>query len=270
MELQNRNDNSGFFSLGFNLVEMAIVVSVIGLVAGGILVGRELYDIAQIRNTIKQLESYDAAIAVFIGKYGYLPGDIPDNRAIAYGLADPGCPSATLRGCGGNSDGRLEYYSNISSPENVNFWYHLSVSDLIGESLNSGLNDDGSSNYQSGLTIPQLDLRDIGIPIFYWPNIVTGSLTFTSVFGIGKNMYGIGRLPNYFSEDSSGITGREAYFLDSKIDDGFPRSGAVSTFGKIAAFTTSCIDNTVTPNVYIGNGSVNECVILIDAYGDTI
>lgn len=72
---------------GFTLVELSIVLVIIGLVAGGVLVGRDLIAAATIRSTISQIEKYKTAVNTFRGKYGYLPGDIPADQAAQTGLA---------------------------------------------------------------------------------------------------------------------------------------------------------------------------------------
>src|SRR4051812_37452108 len=46
---------------GFTLIELSIVLVIIGLVAGGVLVGREMIYAARIRATISQVEQFQTA-----------------------------------------------------------------------------------------------------------------------------------------------------------------------------------------------------------------
>ena len=73
---------------GFTLVELSLVLVIIGLVAGGVLVGRDLIAAATIRSTISQIEKYKTAVNTFRTKYNYLPGDIPADQAVQTGLAE--------------------------------------------------------------------------------------------------------------------------------------------------------------------------------------
>jgi prepilin-type N-terminal cleavage/methylation domain-containing protein len=47
---------------GFTLIEVSIVIVVIGLIFGGVLLGRDLITAAQVRSTISQIEEYNTAI----------------------------------------------------------------------------------------------------------------------------------------------------------------------------------------------------------------
>src|SRR5476649_123700 len=75
---------------GFTLIELSIVLVIIGLIVGGVLTSRDLIAAAQIRAQISQIEKYQTAVNTFRGKYGYLPGDIPNNAATACGFAARG------------------------------------------------------------------------------------------------------------------------------------------------------------------------------------
>src|ERR1700756_2788750 len=81
---------------GFTLIEMSIVLVIIGLIIGGILTGQDLINAAAIRAQISQIEKYNTAVNTFYGKYGYLPGDIPDPQASSFGFS----PRGTLTGQG--------------------------------------------------------------------------------------------------------------------------------------------------------------------------
>jgi prepilin-type N-terminal cleavage/methylation domain-containing protein len=68
--LSRNSDNSGF-----TLIEMAIVIVIIGLLIGGVLVGRDMISAAEVRAQVLQIEKYNTAANVFREKYACLPGD---------------------------------------------------------------------------------------------------------------------------------------------------------------------------------------------------
>ena len=60
---------------GFTLVELAIVMTVIGLLIGGVLKGQEMMRNAQMTATVKRVQSFQAALSTFEDIYKALPGD---------------------------------------------------------------------------------------------------------------------------------------------------------------------------------------------------
>ena len=75
---------------GFTLVELSIVLVIIGLIIGGVLVGRDLISAAGVRAQVSQIEKFNTAVNTFSGKYGYLPGDISAASATRFGFAPRG------------------------------------------------------------------------------------------------------------------------------------------------------------------------------------
>src|SRR5436305_84684 len=71
---------------GFTLIELAIVLVIIGLVVGGVLVGRDLIATSQLRATMTQVEKYNTAVKTFRTKYNALPGDMKAADAANFGL----------------------------------------------------------------------------------------------------------------------------------------------------------------------------------------
>ena len=89
---------------GFTLIELSIVLVIIGLIVGGVLVGRDLISAATIRKQITQFQEYSTALATFRSKYDCLPGDC--EKATNYNL-----------GVNGNGNGILESAGGSPSPD---------------------------------------------------------------------------------------------------------------------------------------------------------
>lgn len=60
---------------GFTLVELSVVLVIIGLLVGGVLVGRDLIESGKIRAQMTQISDIETQINTFRLKYNCLPGD---------------------------------------------------------------------------------------------------------------------------------------------------------------------------------------------------
>jgi len=225
----------------FTLIELSIVLVVIGLIVAGVLTGRDMIRASEIRATLTQVEKFNTATNTFRGKYGYLPGDIPNPVAGQFGLTQRG----NNRGQG-DGNGCLEGVTSANNPastrqaagEPVMFWVDLSAQGLI----------EGGFNTASPTTIVSgSDITGTGISQYY-PSAKIGGGNYFVVFGNeyydGTN-YNCTNI-NYFSLSSvstiqassnlgkilstANIPVATAYAIDTKMDDGFPQSGNVTAW----------------------------------------
>lgn len=60
---------------GFTLVELAIVMTIIALLAGGVLVGKDLIEAAEVRSVVSEVNKLQTAYIHFRGKYKCRAGD---------------------------------------------------------------------------------------------------------------------------------------------------------------------------------------------------
>src|SRR3954468_8091893 len=60
---------------GFTLIELSIVLVIIGLVVGGVLVGRDLMRAAELRAVVSDFDRFQTALYTFQSKYNCLAGD---------------------------------------------------------------------------------------------------------------------------------------------------------------------------------------------------
>ena len=104
---------------GFTLLELSIVLVIIGLLAGGILVGRDLIHAAELRSVVSDVDKFTAAANTFRLKYNCIPGDC--TNATDYWGTDPGgCPDTPGNSvpktatCNGTGNGRLADSSDVA------------------------------------------------------------------------------------------------------------------------------------------------------------
>ncbi|HLJ93842.1 MAG TPA: prepilin-type N-terminal cleavage/methylation domain-containing protein [Gemmataceae bacterium] len=94
---------------GFTLIELSIVLVIIGLIIGGVLVGRELIHVAAVRAQITQIGEINTAVNESQTKYSCLSGDCYNATAFFANVTN------------GNGDGRIAGYctSDGATPSEV-------------------------------------------------------------------------------------------------------------------------------------------------------
>jgi prepilin-type N-terminal cleavage/methylation domain-containing protein len=107
---------------GFSLIEVAIAIMVISIIAGFALKGKELIRTAQLRSVIEQVSAFRIATQSFLDKYGTLPGDLTNAGEII--------DSAVINGDGSGS------ISSLADAKR--FWQQLVASELITMELVNG------------------------------------------------------------------------------------------------------------------------------------
>jgi prepilin-type N-terminal cleavage/methylation domain-containing protein len=228
-------------SKGFTLIELAMVLVIIGLIVGGVLVGRDLIKAAEVRSQISQLIQYNTAVRTFQLKYNGLPGDLTQSEITSLGFtAAPtrvdAFGNSGVRGVG-NKDGQITPYGyahQVSytpacciSGETAWFWEDLST--------NSGMIS-GNFNYAENFVYPYqinestvIKIEDIiprskfnGVYVNVYNKYGNNYFSLLS-FGAGANigLDGNGALRN----NKTMLTPRQSYSMDAKIDDGLPQSG---------------------------------------------
>lgn len=60
---------------GFSLMEISIVLLIIGIIAGGMLKGKDLIEAAQIKSVVNDIQNFRIAYASYLNLYDALPGD---------------------------------------------------------------------------------------------------------------------------------------------------------------------------------------------------
>lgn len=228
---------------GFTLIEVSVVLVIIGLVAGGIFVGRELIAQAQLRAAISQVEQYKTAVNTFRTKYNYLPGDIPAAQAAATGLIARGGGPGDGNGNGvveGLGQSVIPDWNNMAylGGETIFFWTDLSSAGLIPGSFTD-------STDAPVICIPCAGPGLCFLPCDfskYAPQFKVGRKAFIFAFDAGmytldnagypsgllfEIMAGQASAPAGYLAAMPTLTIAEASSIDVKIDDGQPLTGTV-------------------------------------------
>ena len=243
---------------GFTLIELSVVLVIIGLLIGGVLVGRDLIKASEIRSQITQIEKFNAATNTFRIKYNALPGDIKESEAYGFGLFRVSCSYVGYYGYGDNN-GIITAGSGATmspstrtnlSAEPFLFFRQLTDASLIEGKYGMGLN----CGAESGV-IPAS-----GVGAFLpAAKIGTNDFILTTINGfIGAAGVAAGANP---------ITANEAYQIDLKTDNGLPDSGKIiaidgsQDLSQFSTWTTvSAVAGCVSAGVYdLNPGTTQSC-----------
>jgi prepilin-type N-terminal cleavage/methylation domain-containing protein len=260
---------------GFTLIELSIVLVIIGLIVGGVLVGRDLIKAAEVRATVSQIERYNTAVNTFRGKYNALPGDLNAFTATQFGFT----PRGTQAGQG-DGNGVLEEYTGSTNSglaqgggETGLFWVDLSTANGQNVNLIDGSFSTATAN------VPGSAITAANMGLYFPPAKLGGGNVFTVGSATGQNSFVISVVSGIDTSGtataSPGMTVQQAYGIDKKIDDGLPLTGwaraVYITAGAIAAASngvspsaTTCFDTTSSQySVSQSNGAGVNCTLSV-------
>ena len=244
---------------GFTLVELSIVLVIIGLIVGGVLVGQDMIKAAEIRATVSQLEEYNSAVNTFRDKFGALPGDMGQAKALQFGFIDGGNRAAN----GTDQDGRLECNTAACNSavdfgnEVPCFWADLSQARMLPR-----VYDTTDSDVGGGAAGPITPGGAAGQDAFeYMPEAELGRGNFITVANEqGINHFYIGGITSIDESDGQytwqdAMTPQEAFNIDDKIDDGAATTGVVQPFEGIGTTGAAVTQGDVASGECVNDGT---------------
>jgi prepilin-type N-terminal cleavage/methylation domain-containing protein len=253
---------------GFTLIELSVVIVIIGLIAGGIIIGKDMIKTAEIYKTISQKQRFDAAASTFVSKYNCIPGDCKARSRFGWDTDLPGNGD-------GNEDGRV---GGINQPVNNDefklFWRHLYDAQLINDTGAPGNGLPGASTRGYGVSGSSPGYNSPGCPICRTiaqqpdgnpPTVTAGGWAFQQLRNNTTLNCSItttwtaagGTLPNWNAFElmdfmlgvhgtggaAGVVSAADAGAIDRKIDDGLPLTGAVLAFNPYMYSDPGCSGN---------------------------
>ncbi len=234
--------------LGFTLIELSVVLVIIGLIIGGVLMGRDLIDDAKMKSIMKGYDEVNIGITTFKVKYNALPGDMATATGI-WGDSASGGETAN-----GDGNGRFDFGCHA---EERRVFEHLSLAMLYpgnydaDASVNPNAATIGPGNvfpisrFSSTLGIT------VGTPTYFNPADIWGKLNYKNL------IYTLGAAGNCL-DDGYKFTGRQSWEYDIKFDDGLPTTGKLVAFGGFL----SCGDWASDPPVYASAETTLDCDLM--------
>jgi len=222
---------------GVSLAELALSITIIGMILAATLGGYTLVHSAQLRNVATELTQINDAMTEFEKQYGYMPGDIP--TASSYWSAESN----------GDGNGYI-LLGDATTREDLWVWRHLVAAELYKGSY-AGTVVSGALRYGINTNAP-------------------GSSSFgDGVYGVYSHTTALystkGALIRFAALDSDGypysalLNAKDAYSVDLKLDDGVAATGKLYAFH--ASGVTGCVDDVLTAATasYILTNTTKDC-----------
>ncbi|MEK6745481.1 MAG: prepilin-type N-terminal cleavage/methylation domain-containing protein [Pseudomonadota bacterium] len=233
---------------GFTLIELSLVLVIIGLVVGGVLVGRDLIKAAETRSAVSLITQIETAALTFRTKYNCIIGDCPNATEIFGDYANYTTCNAMTNGVGnGNGNGIIDYGGAAWwQCENVMAIKTLALSGLLPASIVSpcwnsvvifnGINDRCGYFYNDDL-YNQVTARKANT-LNFSDLATSGSLAAPAISPTGTRQ------------------------IDEKIDDGVPTSGKFRGLDTAAKSGGAIIANSCSTAGVYNNSDTISCRIL--------
>jgi len=207
---------------------MSIILVIIGLIVGGVFVGRDLIHNQKVQKVIQDIQQIKSSIAAFELKHDALPGDMVD----AYSYWGASC-ATSAPACNGNGDRKI----TSTGSENRKAWRHMNLSGIYPGNY-SGVFD---PTYTPGVAVPEGPMKgtayDIAVATWVGNNRENLQLIFYASSGGG-------------GWSNSSLKPDDAYSIDMKMDNGAPLTGKIVAAAGYSSITLSSDPNCLTGSAY--------------------
>lgn len=272
---------------GFTLIEISIVITIIALIVGGILIGKNLIRAAELRSVMSDIERIQNATSNFRQKYNAIPGDMPTaERYWGTDTTSTPCNNTTANlvaktaTCNGDGNGRLNFFGWISYNESYTspsyhqevfrFWQHLSNAGFFPGQYTGTEGTSCQLQGIPGVNIPESDyLPKVGYQLMNYNGSYPSGTTYDELWLRANYHYvihiGTIAVSPCFWPELPFLAAVEASEFDSKFDDGMPSTGSIRTYHYQQApmcVTDDGTDEGLT-SVYLSSSTTSKACALL-------
>jgi prepilin-type N-terminal cleavage/methylation domain-containing protein len=212
---------------GFTLAELAVVITIVGLLVAVVAAGVNLRASSELQGMIYGISQHQASMESFEVKYDDLPGDMVDAHSYWDNGLDTICGTAVQ--CNGNGNGHIELSGSALSNESFRMWQHLLLARLIEGSF-TGEGRGTGNQADPGINVPSSPRSKVGYVVLY------GQLN-----GSERNEIRIGAYETDAAATAAALSAREGLAFDNKTDDGNPLAGQTRAADGSDVTATSCV-----------------------------
>lgn len=212
---------------GFTMLEMAMVLTIVALIAGGVMATQFVLHSAKIRAQVKDIGQFTSAVATFQTRFNEVPGDMKETSADRLGFTPITGADAGQRGCGDgngivegpdNYDHMVDACPGQDYGEILLVWDHLSKALLLRDSYDE---PSDSSELDLGHTLPALR---VGSGFVVASRGRTDPALHFHLVDFNTNPQGFRAVDG---NPKGSLSPLEASEIDAKLDDGEPGKGSV-------------------------------------------
>lgn len=235
---------------GFSLLEMSVVITVVGLLVGGVTAGLSLIRQAELQAVLAESKKYISATNSFQELYGFYPGDMPNASSLWIDPVD--CKDEKAPdGCNGSGNQKIGEVTisltnaaattgnAVEVAEIYRAWQHLSLAELITGHY-SGVGA-GTSNMEATPQNSPASVREGGLYYLTWLKLETGQKA--------SQRLCLGAQITDDLAKASILSTREIWAMDDKVDDANPVRGNIQSFLRGEEASAS------TQQCYTGSGT---------------
>lgn len=213
---------------GFSLVELAISVTIVGILLTAVVKGQDVLEAARVTAIVSQVQNFSNAVDNYKDAFGYYPGDDVVEPANCDVLSV--CAAGDGNGFieiedGGSVDTDPDWDAEPGEDdETVQFWKHMAVVEMISD-VQSAFDVGSNSDYAFGLSHPASPIKG-GYDVFYDTDFQ-------------PNGVDVGQQGHFFRLSAGPLDDTVeplvkttmAKAIDRKLDDGMPYTGRVFSGG---------------------------------------
>ncbi|MES2983882.1 MAG: prepilin-type N-terminal cleavage/methylation domain-containing protein [Pseudomonadota bacterium] len=233
-------------SAAFTLVEIAVVLSIIGLLVGAVIGGVKLVRQSEIQTIIGDSTKYYNAFVQFKQQYGGYPGDIVDARDF-FGTTANG---VTVN----NGDNN----NTVTGAEAYQAWLQLVLAKLVNGNFTGAASGGGAV---PGTNVPKGRINTSGWSFENNTASAGNSIWYAQDLG---NMLSFGGTVPAATTQGPVITTLEAAQVDAKMDDGLPATGRVVALKPTTSVIPNCTSSATDASaLYAKSTQGNVCSLNI-------